>query len=132
MAMFREPQLILFSPDVTRVAQFYEKLGFHETFRVPTEGRPIHIDLVLDGYRIGFSSVDSARDDHGLEPVTDGQHTAVILWTEDTPAAYEHLLGMGAPALKPPHVWLDRLLIAWTADPDGNPIQIVQALNTQP
>jgi hypothetical protein len=23
-------------------------------------------------------------------------------------------------------VWLDRLLIAWIADPDGNPIQIVQ------
>ena len=126
MATFREPQLILFSEDVTRVAQFYSKLGFTETFRVPTEGKPIHIDLVLDGYKIGFSSVDSTRDDHGLDPVTGGQHTAVILWTDDTPAAYEEILGLGAPAIKGPHVWLDRLLIAWTADPDGNPIQIVQ------
>jgi hypothetical protein len=35
---------------------------------------------------------------------------------------------LGAPAIKGPHMWLDRLLIAWTADPDGNPIQIVQSL----
>jgi hypothetical protein len=129
MAMFHEPQLILFSEDVTRVTQFYEKLGFTETFRVPTEGEPIHVDLVLDGYKIGFSSVDSTRDDHGLQPVTGVQHTAVILWTDDTATAYEHVLGLGAPAIKGPHVWLGRLLIAWTADPDGNPIQIVQPLN---
>ncbi|WP_127500319.1 VOC family protein [Actinoplanes solisilvae] len=129
MAMFQEPQLILFSDDVTRVTRFYRKLGFTETFRVPTEGTPIHVDLALDGYKIGFSSVDSTRDDHGLDPVTDGQHIAVILWTDDTAAAYKHVVGLGAPALKGPHVWLDRLLIAWVADPDGNPIQIVQPLD---
>jgi hypothetical protein len=33
-----------------------------------------------------------------------------------------------APALGSPHEWLGRLLIAWIADPDGNPIQIVQRL----
>jgi hypothetical protein len=128
MSMFREPQVILFSDDVARVAEFYQKLGFTETFRVPTEGRPIHIDLVLDAYKLGFSSAESTRDDHGLDPVTGGQHNATILWTDDTPAAYEHLLSLGAPAIKSPHVWLDRLLIAWTADPDGNPIQVVQSL----
>lgn len=34
--------------------------------------------------------------------------------------------GSGAPTLAAPHVWLDRLLIAWAADPDGDPIQPVQ------
>ena|SRR5256885_15015389 len=126
MSMFREPQIILFSDDITRVAAFYEKLGFTETFRVPATGEPIHIDLVLDGYRIGFATADSTRDDHGLDPVTDGQHAAVILWTDDTTAAYEYVVSSGAPAIRGPHAWLDRLLIAWTADPDGNPIQIVQ------
>ena len=29
---------------------FYSGLGFAETFRAPTEGDPIHVDLVLDGY----------------------------------------------------------------------------------
>ncbi|MFR9775615.1 VOC family protein [Micromonospora sp. MS34] len=128
MSIFRTPQVILFSEDVTRAAAFYAGLGFTETFRVPTEGDPIHVDLVLDGYRIGVASVASTRDDHGLDPVPTGQRAAVILWTDDTVAAYEKLTAEGAPALKGPHVWLDRLLIAWTADPDGNPVQLVQHL----
>lgn len=128
MAGFRTPQVILFSEDVTRAATFYTRLGFTETFRVPSEGEPIHVDLVLDGYKIGIASVASTRDDHGLDPVPEGQRAAVILWTDDTPAAFAALTDSGAPALVPPHEWLGRLLIAWTADPDGNPIQIVQPL----
>ncbi|MGR6319808.1 VOC family protein [Micromonospora soli] len=128
MSIFRSPQVILFSEDVSRAAAFYAGLGFTEVFRVPTEGEPIHVDLVLDGCRIGIASVASTRDDHGLDPVPSGQRAAVILWTDDTAAAYEKVTASGAPALAAPHVWLDRLLIAWTADPDGNPVQIVQHL----
>lgn len=126
--MFRTPQVILFSEDVSRSVAFYSRLGFSETFRVPTEGEPIHVDLVLDGYTLGVASVASSRDDHGLDPVPEGQRAAVILWTDDTPAALAEVTGMGAPLLVSPHEWLGRLLIAWTADPDGNPIQIVQRL----
>ncbi|WP_233578840.1 MULTISPECIES: glyoxalase/bleomycin resistance/extradiol dioxygenase family protein [unclassified Micromonospora] len=126
--MFRTPQVILFSADVPRAVRFYSGLGFTETFRVPTEGEPIHVDLVLDGYKIGIASVASTRDDHGLDPVPEGQRAAVILWTDDTASAYAQITGSGAPALASPHEWLGRLLIAWTADPDGNPIQIVQTL----
>ena len=124
--MFRTPQIVLFSADVPRAVAFYARLGFTETFRVPTDGEPIHVDLTLDGYRIGIASVRSTRDDHGLDPAPDGQRAAVILWTDDTAAAWARLNADGAPALAAPHPWLDRLLIAWTADPDGNPIQIVQ------
>jgi glyoxylase I family protein len=123
---FRTPQVVLFSENVTRAAAFYSSLGFTETFRVPTEGEPIHVDLDLDGYKMGIASVASTRDDHGLDPVPDGQRAAVILWTDDTPAAYAELVANGATALASPHEWLGRLLIAWIADPDGNPIQIVQ------
>jgi catechol 2,3-dioxygenase-like lactoylglutathione lyase family enzyme len=126
--MFRTPQVILFSEDVSRSVAFYSRLGFSETFRVPTEGEPIHVDLVLDGYKLGVASVASSRDDHGLDPVPEGQRAAVILWTDDTPAALAEVTAMGAPLLVAPHEWLGRLLIAWTADPDGNPIQIVQRL----
>ncbi len=126
--MFRSPQVILFSADVTRAVAFYESLGFSETFRVPENGQPIHVDLMLDGYKIGIASVDSTRDDHGLEPIAEGQRAAVVLWTDDTRAAYARVVEAGAPALAAPHEWLGRLLIAWSADPDGNPIQIVQAL----
>ena len=57
-----------------------------------------------------------------------GQRVAVILWTDDTRAAYQDLVARGAVPLKAPSEWLGRLLIAWTADPDGNPIQIVGSL----
>ncbi len=126
--MFRSPQVILFSDDLPRAAAFYEGLGFVQTFRTPGEGEPIHLDLSLHGYKIGIASGDSTRDDHGLDPITTGQRTAVILWTDDVAAAYARLTSAGAPALKPPHQWLGRLLIAWIADPDGNPVQIVQDL----
>lgn len=52
--------MILFSTDLPRAAAFYERLGFTETFRVPTDGEPIHIDLVLDGYRLGLASSTSS------------------------------------------------------------------------
>lgn len=126
--MFRSPQVILFSADLGRTAAFYASLGFTETFRTPTAGAPIHVDLTLDDYKIGLASVASTRDDHGLDPIPTGQRAAVVLWTDDVVAAFAELTANGAPALVPPHKWLGRLLIAWVADPDGNPIQIVQDL----
>ena len=125
---FSAPQVVLFSADVPRAAAFYSSLGFREVFRVPTDGEPIHVDLELDGYRLGLASVESTRDDHGLDPVAEGQRAAVVLWTDDTAAAYEAVTAAGAPAIAAPHVWLDRLFIAWTADPDGHPLQLVQSL----
>jgi glyoxylase I family protein len=126
--VFRNPQVILFSPDVARAAAFYRGLGFTEVFRVPEDGDPIHVDLELNGYRIGIASVASTRDDHGLQPIAEGQRAAVVLWTDDTASAYEHLTERGVTALAAPHPWLERLVIAWVADPDGNPVQIVQSL----
>ena len=127
--MFRRPQVILFSLDLARAGAFYASLGFRETFRVPVDGDPIHVDLALDGYTIGIASVASTRDDHGLDPVAEGQRAAVILWTNDVRTAYQTLVDAGADALAAPHRWLERLLIAWVADPDGNPVQIVQRLD---
>jgi glyoxylase I family protein len=131
--VFHSPQIVLFSEDIQRAADFYSRLGFTEAFRVPREGVPIHVDLALDGYRIGIASGSSTRDDHGLQPLTHGQRAAVIVWTADTEAAYRHVTGeLGAPGLRSPHVWLDRLLIAWVEDPDGHPVQIVQHLDPEP
>ncbi|HEY7045261.1 MAG TPA: VOC family protein [Nocardioidaceae bacterium] len=126
MDLFKTPQIVLFCRDVSRTAQFYERLGFEEAFRTPADDPPIHVDLVLDGYRIGLASEESTRDDHGMDPVISGQRAAVILWTEDTPAAYVHIQELGATPVKAPEPWLGRLLIAWAEDPEGHLIQIVQ------
>jgi glyoxylase I family protein len=101
MSIFRAPQVILFSENLPRAVAFYSSLGFTETFRVPTDGEPIHVDLTVDGYKIGIASVASTRDDHGLDPVPEGQRAAVILWTDDTAAAFAELTANGAPASWP-------------------------------
>jgi catechol 2,3-dioxygenase-like lactoylglutathione lyase family enzyme len=129
MIEFGSPQIVLFSRNIERSVDFYRAVGFTEAFRTPVDGPPIHVDLVLDGYRIGLATEASTRDDHGLEPVAEGQRAAVILWTQDTPAGYEHLQQLGATPVKAPEVWLDRLLIAWLEDLDGHLIQVVQHLD---
>jgi catechol 2,3-dioxygenase-like lactoylglutathione lyase family enzyme len=126
MREFTSPQIVLFSRDIERAVDFYKAVGFEEAFRTPTEGAPIHVDLVLDGYRIGLAAETSTRHDHGLDPVAEGQRAAVILWTNDTPAGYSRLQQLGAKPVKGPEPWLDRLLIAWVEDVDGHLIQVVQ------
>ena len=78
MVAFRAAQVILFSDDLPRAVAFYSRLGFTETFRVPADGEPIHVDLVLSGYKIGIATAASAREDHGLTPIAEGQRVAVI------------------------------------------------------
>ena len=126
MGDFRTPQIVLFTRDIDRAVAFYRDIGFNEVFRTPPAGTPIHVDLDLDGYRLGLATEASTRDDHGLSPVANGQRAAVILWTDDTPAGYARLLQLGAAPVKSAEPWLDRLLIAWAEDPDGHLIQVVQ------
>lgn len=129
---FTRPEVILFTADVERSARFYTGLGFTETFRATgADGEPIHVDLELDGYRIGFALIASARDDHGLDPVATGQRGTVTLWSDDVRADHERLVGEGARSLHGPRVWLDRLLVAWVQDPDGHPVQLCQPLSRE-
>jgi catechol 2,3-dioxygenase-like lactoylglutathione lyase family enzyme len=51
----------------------------------------------------------------------------VVLWTEDADAAFARLTAAGAQALSEPHDWLGgSLRVASVADPDGNPIELVE------
>ncbi|UJP11588.1 VOC family protein [Microbacterium sp. KUDC0406] len=128
MALFRTPQTVLFTRDIDRAASFYRALGFAEVFRTPSSGTPIHVDLELDGCRLGLATEASTRDDHGLDPIARGQRAAVILWTDDVRSAYELLIEHGAAPVRAPSPWLDRLLIAWAEDPDGHLVQVVQTV----
>lgn len=124
--VYSSPQINLYSDDVARGAAFYERLGFVETFRTPAQGAPIHVELVLDGFKLGIADVASARRDHGLDVATEGRAAEVCLWTDDTDAAYADLLAHGATSMSEPHDWLEHLRVAWVADPDGNPVELVQ------
>ena len=130
--MFRSPLINIYSRDLAKAQFFYASLGFKETFRTPPTGNPIHVELrldgfTLDGFTLGIATIESAQQGHGLATGGEGRWIEVVLWTDDTDAAIERLAAAGAPVLSPTHDFLDgRLRAGWVADPDGNPIQIVQ------
>jgi catechol 2,3-dioxygenase-like lactoylglutathione lyase family enzyme len=127
MTAFKSPMINLYSRDLSRAMAFYSDLGFTEVFRTPASGQPVHIELTLDGFTLGIATLEAARDHHGLHPGGEGRWIEIVLWTDDTDAAVNALAARGAPILAPPHDFLNgHLRAAWIADPDGNPIQLVQ------
>jgi catechol 2,3-dioxygenase-like lactoylglutathione lyase family enzyme len=119
-------QTNLYSAAVEETVAFYERLGFTERFRTPSEGVPIHVELELDGFTLGVADVSSARHDHGLNVTSIGRGAEVCVWVDDVDAAYLELLAHGATPMSAPHDWLDNLRVAWVTDPDGHPVELVQ------
>jgi catechol 2,3-dioxygenase-like lactoylglutathione lyase family enzyme len=124
-------QTNLYSTRVEETVGFYERLGFTERFRTPREGPPIHVELELDGFTLGVADVESARRDHGLDVDAGGRGAEVCVWVDDTDGTYADLLTHGATSMSEPHDWLDRLRVAWVADPDGHPVELVQKEDTR-
>lgn len=55
-SMFTDPSVNLYVSDVETSARFYAGLfGFAETFRTPTSGPPIHVELRLGGLVLGLA-----------------------------------------------------------------------------
>ena len=128
--MFSTPQVNIYSEDVVRSVEFYRGFGFEETFRTPRDGAPIHVELQLDGFKVGIAAVTSAMADHGLDLDLSkpGRGMEILLWTDDTDAAFGRLKAAGARVLSEPHDWLGTLRVAWVADPNNNPIELAQRL----
>jgi catechol 2,3-dioxygenase-like lactoylglutathione lyase family enzyme len=125
--MIETPSINIFSRDVVRLADFYKRLGFRETYRYPEDGTPTHVEVTLDKFTIGISSVEAAIKDHGLNPDLGGRPIGIVLWTDDTDRDYARLTKEeSARSLRPPQDFLSDLRTAWIADPDGNPINLVQ------
>ena len=100
---------------------------FVEAFRTPASGEPVHIELTLDGFTLGIATMEAAKQHHSLRPGGEGRWIEIVVWTDDTDAALNALVAKGAPLLSPAHDFLDgKLRAAWIADPDGNPVQLVQ------
>lgn len=127
MPHFKSPMINLYSRDLPRAALFYSQLGFTETFRTPDSGEPVHIEMTLDGFMLGIATLDAAEQHHKLRPAGEGRWIEIVLWTGNTDEALRALVDAGAKLLSPAHDFLDgQLRAAWVADPDGNPIQLVQ------
>lgn len=126
MLSFRDPQINIYVRDVEKMARFYiDHLGFVETFRVPTEGTPVHVEVRLGGLVLGFAHVDAAKAMHGFDAERAETRSEVVLWVDDCDEAYAYLLAHGATTVSEPHVFIEVLRGAWVADPEGNPIHVV-------
>jgi catechol 2,3-dioxygenase-like lactoylglutathione lyase family enzyme len=125
--MFSSPQVNIYTRDIERSLRFYRSLGFTETFRTPPDGRPDHVELRLDGFTVGIARVEAAVRDHGLDLdlAQPGRGMEVVVWTDDADRAFADLTAAGASSLSAPHDWLADLRVAWVADPDDNPVELV-------
>ena len=124
--MFESPQVNFYVQDVEVSAGFYrESFGFTETFRTPEDGTPAHVELRLGEFTLGFASLDSLREVHGITTRPGPPRAEVVVWTDDVDRAYAALAARDVRTLSPPHDFLGTLRAAWVADPDGNPVQIV-------
>lgn len=104
---------------------YHDLLGFKETFRVPANGPPEHVELELGPLNLGVSTLEALERDHGLSAGGGPPRGEVVLWVVDVDAAYSSMQAQGAPSLSPPHDFAGALRGAWVSDPDGNPIQMV-------
>ncbi len=122
---FQDPALNFFARDVVREVNFYtDLLGFMETFRTPKDGIPVHVEMRLGQFLLAVTSVEAALADHGLVLNPGPPSAELVVWTEDTDAAYMALTEKGAISLVAPHDFLESHRVAWVADPEGNPIHI--------
>jgi lactoylglutathione lyase len=124
--MFADAFVNLYTADIEAGLRFYrDQLGFRETFRTPTEGTPEHVELTLDGFRLGLGTVDAAKRVHGIDASPGSPAMVLVVWTDDTDAAFDTLTSAGAPVVQPPHDTGNNNRNALLRDPDGNLVEIV-------
>jgi predicted enzyme related to lactoylglutathione lyase len=125
-------QVNLYAEDVDAAIAFYAALGFEESYRYPAAGTPQHVEVRNGGLTIGVSSVDAARAEHSCETSQDGASVEIVLWCNDSDAAYAQALAAGATVLREPHDFQNgRLHVARVFDPLGNPLVLVQKRDTR-
>ena len=120
---FASPQVNLYVHDIEASLRFYrEVLGFAETFRVPSQGTPSHVELRLGSFQLGLATFDALRRDHGIETGRGPPRVEVALFTDDVDGAYGWSTAKGVPSLAPPGDFYGYVRNARVADPDGNPV----------
>jgi lactoylglutathione lyase len=115
--------------DVDATLSFYGILGIEEAFRLHREdGSLMLVYLHVSGDR--FVEVFPG----GPAPYPDREQSFrhICLLTDDIKGAVERLRENGAPIDSEPLLGLDGNLQAWTHDPDGNQIELMQLSEESP
>jgi lactoylglutathione lyase len=124
--MFVTALVNLYTHDIEAGLRFYrDLLGFVETFRTPKVGVPEHVELRLDGFKIGLGTVAAAKEVHGVEAAPGTPAMVLVVWTDDVDEAYGKLVAAGVPTVQSPHDTGNNNRNALLRDPDGNLVEIV-------
>ena len=115
--------------NVDETLRFYGVLGIEEAFRLHNDdGSLMLVYLHVSGDRfIEIFSGGPAPD-----PDREQSFRHICLLTEDIGAAVERLRENDAPVDSEPLLGLDGNLQAWTHDPDGNQIELMQLSEDSP
>lgn len=120
---FANPQVNLYAHDIEASLRFYrDVLGFTETFRIPREGVPDHVETQLGSFKLGVATFDALSRDHGIATGRGPPRAELALFTDDVDGAYAWSTSKGAPSRSPPKDFRGYLHHAMVADPDGNPV----------
>ncbi len=115
--------------DVERSLDFYVLLGIRESFRLHHEdGSLMLVYLHVAGDRF----IEVFPGGPPPDPDRRGSFMHLCLLTDDIDAVVEHLRENGAPIDQEPIVGLDHNWQAWTRDPDGNEIELMQLSEESP
>ena len=115
--------------DVDETIGFYGMLGIEEAFRLHNDDGSLMLAyLHVSGDR--FIEVFPGGPPPGPERTQSFMH--ICLLTEDVHAVVEHLRENGAPIDREPAVGLDGNWQAWTRDPDGNEVELMQLSEESP
>jgi len=115
--------------DIDETIGFYGMLGIEEAFRLHREdGSLMLVYLHVSGDR--FIEVFPGGPPPDPDRTQSFMH--ICLLTDDVHAAVEHLRENGAPVDSEPIVALDGNWQAWTRDPDGNEIELMQLSEESP
>jgi lactoylglutathione lyase len=115
--------------DVDATLRFYRALGIEEAFRLHRDdGSLMLVYLHIAGDRF----IEVFPGGPGPDPDREQSFKHICLLTDDMSAAVERLRENGAPIDSEPLLGLDGNLQAWTHDPDGNQIELMQLSEDSP
>lgn len=118
---------VIYSTEVERAAQFWERLGFRRHFQLPPEGEPGYVGLTSEdsSAELAVTHAQWAADRYGLS-MGQGPRFEMYVYVADLDGMVRRLSEAGVPILREPEdmPWGER--IATLADPEGNPVALCQ------
>jgi lactoylglutathione lyase len=118
---------VIYAHAVERTATFYvELLGFEEHFRLPAEGEPGYVGLRRGESELAVVAAGWPAERLGVE-VGSAARFEMLVYVDDLDATIERARVAGVPVLREPEPmpWGERL--GYVADPEGNPVSLVQS-----